>query len=61
MDDAVVHDLKEEILYLRSLLDANGIKYDFEAYCLERRADIQLSTLVKVFRGLGREVSVRVL
>ena len=22
MDDAVVHDLKEEILYLRSLLDA---------------------------------------
>ena len=39
MDDAVVHDLKEEILYLRSLLDANGIKYDFEAYCLEKDAE----------------------
>ena len=38
MDDVVVHDLKEEILYLHSLLDANGIKYDFEAYCLEKDA-----------------------
>ncbi len=38
MDDAITPDLKEEILYLRSLLDANGIKYDFEAYCLEKEA-----------------------
>ena len=48
MDDAVVHDLKEEILYLRSLLDANGIKYDFEAYCLEKDARKTESPMIPI-------------
>ena len=48
MDDAVVHDLKEEILYLRSLLDANGIKYDFEAYCLEKDARKAESPMIPI-------------
>lgn len=30
--NGAVHNLEEEIRYLRSLLDANGIKYDFEAF-----------------------------
>lgn len=32
MNDAVIHSLEEEIRYLRSLLDENGISYDFEAF-----------------------------
>lgn len=38
-----------------------GTKKSFISRVERGRADIQLSTLVKVFRGLGREISVRVL
>lgn len=32
MDDAIIKDLQQEIRYLRHLLDANGIAYDYQAY-----------------------------
>lgn len=48
MDDAAVHDLKEEILYLRSLLDKNGIKYDFEAFLRARKEDGESSQMVPI-------------
>lgn len=38
-----------------------GTKKSFISRVENGRADIQLSTLVKLFRGLGRHVSVRVL
>ena len=38
-----------------------GTKKSFISRVERGRADIQLSTLVKLFRGLGRHVSVRVL
>ena len=38
-----------------------GTKKSFISRVEKGRADIQLSTLVKLFRGLGRHVSVRVL
>lgn len=37
-----------------------GTKKSFISRVENGKADIQLSTLVKVFRGLGREVTVRV-
>ncbi|MCQ2119436.1 MAG: helix-turn-helix domain-containing protein [Bacteroidales bacterium] len=42
------------------LADRIGTKKSFISRVEKGRADIQLSTLVKVFRGLGREVSVRI-
>ena len=38
-----------------------GTKKSFISRVEKGKADIQLSTLVKVFRGVGREISVRVL
>jgi ribosome-binding protein aMBF1 (putative translation factor) len=43
------------------LADKIGTKKSFISRVERGRADIQLSTLVKLFRGLGRRVSVRVL
>ena len=43
------------------LADRIGTKKSFISRVERGRADIQLSTLVKLFRGLGRRVSVRVL
>lgn len=43
------------------LAEKIGTKKSFISRVEKGRADIQLSTLVKVFRGLGREISVRVL
>lgn len=42
------------------LADRIGTKKSFISRVERGRADIQLSTLVKLFRGLGRRVSVRV-
>ena len=43
------------------LADKIGTKKSFISRVENGKADIQLSTLVKVFRGLGREVYVRVI
>ena len=43
------------------LAEKIGTKKSFISRVENGRADIQLSTLVKVFRGVGREISVRVL
>ena len=43
------------------LAEKIGTKKSFISRVERGRADIQLSTLVKLFRGLGRRVSVRVL
>jgi len=43
------------------LADKIGTKKSFISRVERGRADIQLSTLVKLFRGLGRQISVRVL
>ena len=43
------------------LADKIGTKKSFISRVENGKADIQLSTLVKVFRGVGREISVRVL
>lgn len=32
MDSAILERYKREIAYLQTLLDANGIPYDYEAY-----------------------------
>lgn len=57
--------LKEERLKAgltqEQLADKIGTKKSFISRVERGRADIQLSTLVKLFRGLGRQVSVRVL
>ena len=57
--------LKEERLKAgltqEELADKIGTKKSFISRVEKGRADIQLSTLVKVFRGVGREISVRVL
>lgn len=42
------------------LADRIGTKKSFISRVERGRTDIQLSTLVKLFRGLGRQVSVRV-
>ena len=36
MDSAILERYKREIAYLQSLLDANGIPYDYEAYSKEQ-------------------------
>lgn len=43
------------------LADKIGTKKSFISRVERGRADIQLSTLVKLFHGVGRQVSVRVL
>ncbi|MBQ0081544.1 MAG: helix-turn-helix transcriptional regulator [Alistipes sp.] len=43
------------------LAEKIGTRKSFISRVEKGRADIQLSTLVKVFRGVGREISVRVL
>ena len=43
------------------LADKIGTKKSFISRVEKGKADIQLSTLVKVFRGLGKHVSVRVI
>ncbi len=43
------------------LADKIGTKKSFISRVERGHADIQLSTLVKLFRGLGRQVSVRIL
>ena len=43
------------------LADKIGTKKSFISRVERGHVDIQLSTLVKLFRGLGRQVSVRVL
>ena len=57
--------LKEERrragLTQEELAEKIGTKKSFISRVEKGKADIQLSTLVKVFRGLGRLVSIRVL
>lgn len=57
--------LKEERLRAgltqEQLADRIGTKKSFISRVEKGHTDIQLSTLVKLFRGLGRQVSVRVL
>ena len=36
MDTSIVKQYQDEIAYLHSLLDANGIPYDYEAYSKEQ-------------------------
>lgn len=43
------------------LADKIGTKKSFISRVEKGYADIQLSTLVKLFKGLGRQISVRVL
>lgn len=43
------------------LADKIGTKKSFISRVEKGRADIQLSTLVKLFHGLGRQISFRVL
>ena len=43
------------------LAERIGTKKSFISRVENGKADIQLSTLVKVFRGVGREISVRIL
>ncbi len=43
------------------LADRIGTKKSFISRVERGRADIQLSTLVRLFQGLGRQISVRVL
>ena len=43
------------------LADKIGTKKSFISRVERGHADIQLSTFVKLFRGLGRQISVRVL
>ena len=43
------------------LADKIGTKKSFISRVEKGRADIQLSTLVKLFQGLGRHVTVRIL
>ena len=56
--------LKEERrragLTQEELAEKIGTKKSFISRVEKGKADIQLSTLVKVFRGLGRQVSIRV-
>lgn len=57
--------LKEERikagLTQEQLAEKIGTKKSFISRVERGRADIQLSTLVKLFQGLGRQISVRVL
>lgn len=57
--------LKEERLKAgltqEQLAEKIGTKKSFISRVEKGRADIQLTTLVKLFRGLGRQISVRVI
>lgn len=57
--------LKEERLRAgltqEQLADRIGTKKSFISRVEKGYADIQLSTLVRLFRGLGRKISVRIL
>ena len=57
--------LKEERrragLTQEELAEKIGTKKSFISRVEKGKADIQLSTLVKVFRGLGRQVSIQIL
>ncbi|MBR5034695.1 MAG: helix-turn-helix transcriptional regulator [Bacteroidales bacterium] len=57
--------LKEERLKAgltqEQLAEKIGTRKSFISRVEKGHSDIQLSTLVKLFRGLGREVSVRIL
>lgn len=48
MEEATIHNLKEEILYLRSLLEENGIEYDFEAFQRERMEEDEPPQMVPI-------------
>ena len=48
MNDAVIHSLEEEIRYLRSLLEENGIEYDFEAFLRARKEKDESSQMVTI-------------
>ena len=48
MSDSVIHSLEEEIRYLRSLLDENGIAYDFGAFCKRKGEEMELSQMVPI-------------
>ena len=48
MNDAVIHSLEEEIRYLRSLLDENGIAYDFGNFCKRKEEEMELSQMVPI-------------
>ncbi len=48
MDDAAIHNLKEENRYLRSLLKENGIEYDFEAFLRAGKEDGESSQMVPI-------------
>ena len=52
---------KERNLSQEQLADKIGTKKSFISRVERGHADIQLSTLVKLFQGLGRKVSVRVI
>ena len=55
-DERLKADLTQE-----QLAEKIGTKKSFISRVERGHADIQLSTLVKLFRGLGRQVSIRVL
>ena len=48
MSDSVIHSLEEEIRYLRTLLDENGIAYDFGAFCKRKEEEMELSQMVPI-------------
>ena len=48
MEETTIHNLKEEILYLRSLLEENGIEYDFEAFQRERMEEDEPPQMVPI-------------
>ena len=48
MSDAGIHRFEEEIRYLRSLLEENGIEYDFEAFLRARREGGEPSQMVPI-------------
>lgn len=48
MSDAGIHRFEEEIRYLRSLLEENGIEYDFEAFLRARKEDGESSQMVPI-------------
>lgn len=47
MDEAYILKLQEEILYLHSLLDENGIEYDFDAFRKAKEED-QSSKMIPI-------------
>ena len=59
MNDAVIHSLEEEIRYLRSLLDENGIAYDFGTFCKRKEEEMDFGRSEEEFEhGFGVEVKI---